>query len=193
MTHGATGPAADPVGEVLALLAARGHEHHGEVIDQRAHALQCATLALADGASDPLVAAALLHDIGHLVAAADGVARTDLAVDDDRHEAVGARWLAPRFGPTVARAVALHVVAKRYRCTVDPDYAATLSPTSGATLAAQGGVLSEEDADRFGRHPGAGDALRLRAWDEDAKVPDRSTPGIDTFVPLLTRVAVSRR
>lgn len=181
------------MGEVLVLMADQGDEHHGEVIDQRSHALQCATLALAEGATDPLVATALLHDIGHLVVSTDGHPRDDLSIDDDHHEAVGARWLAPRFGPTVARAVALHVLAKRYRCTVDPSHAAALSPTSTATLAAQGGLLSEEEAARFAAHPGFGDAVRLRAWDEDAKDPTRSTAEIRAFVPLLTRVAIGRR
>ena len=56
-----------PVDDVLALFATRGHEHHGEVVDQRRHALQCASLARESGADDRLVAAALLHDVGHLV------------------------------------------------------------------------------------------------------------------------------
>ncbi len=175
--------------DVADLFAERGDEHHGERIDQRRHALQCATLAVADGADGYLVAAALLHDIGHLVASGTDGTRGDPAVDDDHHEAVGARWVAARFGPSVARPVALHVVAKRYRCTVDPAYVAALSPTSVATLRAQGGPLDAEEATRFAAHPGAADALRLRDWDEAAKDPDRTTAGIDAFTSLLERLA----
>lgn len=182
----------DAVGEVVALLVARGGEHHGETVDQRAHALQCAGLARADGAPDHVVAAALLHDIGHLVASSVGGARSDLSVDDDRHEAVGARWVGHRFGPEVARAVALHVAAKRYRCTIDPAYVASLSPTSVATLVAQGGLLSDEQVARFAEHPGREDALRLRSWDEEAKVPGRATAGLDEFLPTLTRLVARR-
>jgi predicted HD phosphohydrolase len=127
------------VDDVVTLFAARGGEHHGEAVDQRSHALQCATLARAERVADQLVVAALLHDIGHLVARAASGTRADLSTDDDRHEAVGARWVTPRFGPAVARTIARHVVAKRYRYTVDPAYASTLSPTSAETLRAQGG------------------------------------------------------
>ena len=179
----------DVVEEVLALLARRGHEHHGEVVDQRRHGLQCAALARAAGASDHLVVAALLHDIGHLVATGTAGGR-DQYDDDDHHEAVGARWVAPRFGPAVAGPVALHVVAKRYRCTVDPGYAAALSPTSVQTLQAQGGLLDAAGVARFEAHPGAADALALREWDEAAKVPERVSPAIGAFVPELRRLAV---
>ncbi len=179
----------DPVDDVVRVFAAHGDDHHGEVIDQRRHALQCAALAVADGADDPLVAAALLHDIGHLVASPDGAVRVDLATDDDRHEAVGARWVATRFGPVVARPVALHVLAKRYRCAVDPGYAAGLSPTSTATLQAQGGPLSHDEVARFVAHAGAADALRLRDWDEAAKDPTCTTVGIEAFIPVLRRLA----
>jgi phosphonate degradation associated HDIG domain protein len=187
------GPAVDggaAVDEVVALFALRGAEHHGEVVDQRAHALQCAELARADGAPDHLVAAALLHDIGHLVAS-DGGSRGDLHVDDDHHEAVGARWVAARFGAAAARPVALHVVAKRYRCTVDPAYTASLSPTSVVTLEVQGGRLTGAEVVRFAAQPGHHDAVRLREWDEQAKAPGRTTVGLDEFLPVLRRLVAS--
>jgi len=180
------------VDEVVALFDARGHEHHGEAVDQRRHALQCAESAAADGADDHLVAAALLHDIGHLVSVVEVGHRGDLSTDDDHHEAVGGRWLALRFGPAVARPVALHVVAKRYRCTVDPTYRASLSPTSTATLEAQGGLLDHAAVVRFESQPGHIDALRLRTWDEAAKDPDRRTEALDAFLPLLVRLARDR-
>lgn len=179
------------VEETMAIFAARGGEFHGEVIDQRSHALQCAELAQAAGAADLLVAAALLHDIGHLIAARDQGRRGDLAVDDDHHESVGARWVAPRFGRSTAQAIALHVVAKRYQCTIDPAYAASLSPASVQTLRAQGGLLDVEAISRFEHHPGCSDARALRTWDEAAKDPERTTGGIEQFVPLLERLALT--
>ena len=178
------------VEEVVTLFAERGGEHHGEVVDQRSHALQCATLARSAEVADHLVVAALLHDIGHLVAAATTGDRVDLSTDDDRHEAVGARWVTPRFGPAVARPIALHVEAKRYRCTVDPGYAAALSPTSVETLQVQGGLLDGPAVARFEAHPGAAEALLLRRWDEAAKDPDRQTDPLDSFLPELERLAV---
>ena len=152
------------------------------------HALQAADLATAAGASDALVAAALLHDIGHLLSGPD-LHGVDRHTEDDRHEAVGARFLAPRFGPRVSRAVALHVAAKRYRCTVDPDYHRALSPTSQATLVAQGGLLDAGELARFERDPGLADALAVRDWDEEAKDPERDVAGFDAYLPLLGRLA----
>ena len=186
-----TGPVAgsvpDPVADVLDLFASRGDGHYGEAVDQRRHALQSATLAMADGADDGLVAAALLHDIGHLLSRPDRGAPVDGSVDD-HHESIGARWLAPRFGPDVARVVALHVTAKRYRCTVDPAYRAALSPASIRSLVVQGGPLSERVAIRFAAHPGFDRAIALRGWDERAKDPDTRTPDFEEFVPILQRV-----
>ena len=70
------------VDELLALYASYGGElYAGEPITQLAHALQSAALAEAEGADDALIAAALLHDVGHLVdkhaegAAASGIDR----------------------------------------------------------------------------------------------------------------------
>ncbi len=179
-----------PTEEVLALFSSRGHEHHGEVIDQQSHALQSAVLAQAAGADDALVVATLLHDIGHLVVAADHGPRSDRSIDDDHHEAVGARWVAPRFGPIVARSIALHVQAKRYRCTVDPSYFDTLSPASIETLHAQGGLLDTAAVARFEAHQGCADALALRGWDEAAKDPHVTTVGLEEFRALLERVAI---
>src|SRR3546814_12995008 len=60
--------AADPIAHLLALLDALGSGRYGgEEATQLAHALQYATFAQQSCASARLVAAALLHDIGHLV------------------------------------------------------------------------------------------------------------------------------
>jgi predicted HD phosphohydrolase len=174
--------------DVLRLFAERGDRHDGEAVTQTAHALQTAEAARASGAADELVAAALLHDIGHLVRdAADGPVGD--AEADDQHEAVGARWVAPRFGPGVARPIALHVLAKRYRCTVDPGYRAGLSPTSERTLQVQGGPLTGSEVAGFERTPGFGDAVLLRGWDEGGKVEATGATDIEGFRPLLESVA----
>ena len=180
------------VDEVLALSEERGLEHYGESVSQLDHALQCAALAQADGADETLVAAALLHDIGHLVVDVQADEGYQMGVDDDVHESVGAKVLAPIFGPAVAQPVALHVTAKRYRCAVDPNYHSSLSPTSTATLAAQGGPLDEEGCRRFARHPGREDALRLRTWDDTGKMAEMVTPSLEDLRPLLERLAASR-
>jgi predicted HD phosphohydrolase len=88
--------------------------YFGEPVTQLAHALQCAWLAERAGASDALVVAALLHDVGHLVHGLD----EDVADNgiDARHEQAGQRWLAQFFGLEVTEPVRLHVEAKRYIC-----------------------------------------------------------------------------
>ena len=51
------------------------------------------------GADDGLVAAALLHDVGHLLDLEANHGRAELPQDDLGHEAVGAQYLAAVFGP----------------------------------------------------------------------------------------------
>src|SRR6187431_1962379 len=107
--------ASDPLAEVMELLAGAASRRYGnERVTQQQHALQAARLAEQDGAPPALVAAALLHDIGHLLAAAK---HPDMGQDaDDVHEKVGAGWLKRRFVDDVAEPVRLHVDAKRYLC-----------------------------------------------------------------------------
>lgn len=180
------------VQDLVDLFAEMGDAHYGEAITQLDHALQCAALAAANGADDAVVAAALLHDVGHLVADLQGNERFDLAVDDDDHEAVGARVLAPIFGPRVSAPVALHVTAKRWRCAVDPTYHAALSPTSAATLLAQGGPLDAEACTRFEAHPAFAAALAVRDVDDRGKVDGLEVAPFETYRPLLDRLARER-
>ena len=119
---------AEAVDDILALFRLRGAERYGERVTQLDHALQCASLAAEAGAADSLVAAALLHDYGHLIDDRGHMAERDGL--DGEHEAVGARALAAWFGPQVTQPVALHVAAKRYLCATSPGYLEALSPAS---------------------------------------------------------------
>jgi [1-hydroxy-2-(trimethylamino)ethyl]phosphonate dioxygenase len=174
---------------LLALYDLHGALHYGEDVTQVQHALQSAAHACRDGADDELVAAALLHDVGHLVAGPHGPQWRD-DVDDDRHEALGARVLAVVFGPGVAAPVGLHVTAKRWRCTVEPDSLDALSSTSRATLVAQGGLLDDSACARFEAHPAFDSAVALRGWDDEAKDPDAVPGSLHDFGPLLRRLAL---
>ena len=62
-----TSPTPDTIVAVIAdILTRRGAESYlGEAVSMQQHMLQAATLAEREGAADALVAAALLHDIGH--------------------------------------------------------------------------------------------------------------------------------
>ncbi len=203
----------EPIDVLLDLLARTGAVRYGgEAVSQLEHALQCAMLAEADGAPAPLVAAALLHDVGHLLgplggepasAAARedspsrenerhggrrlrGHARHDESADrDSRHELSGARYLGRWFGPDVTTPVALHVQAKRYLCTVEPGYYAGLSAASRRSLELQGGRLAPAEVEGFLRRPHAAAALALRRWDDRAKVPGLGTPNLQHFRKYL--------
>lgn len=177
------------VDDVLALYERWGEAHYGEDVTQTAHALQTAALAEDAGAPDALVAAALLHDVGHLVFLADEGRDGHADRVDDLHEAIGARALARVFGPEVAGPIALHVTAKRYCCATDPAYAESLSRASVESLALQGGPLDAVACVHFVAHPAAEAALRLRSWDDTGKVVGLDVPNLAHFVPLLRKIS----
>src|SRR6185369_17192362 len=174
--------------EAIALLArSSGMPYIGEPISQLEHALQCAHLAAEAGAGDALVAASLLHDVGHLCAPAGARAMDGFGVAD--HERIGAAFLrALGFPERVADLVEGHVQAKRYLVSRTRGYEGKLSPASAATLRHQGGPMSDEEADAFAKDPAFTDKLRLRAWDEQGKRVGFSVPDLASHRALLLRV-----
>ncbi|GAA2049473.1 HD domain-containing protein [Catenulispora yoronensis] len=173
------------VDQIAALFAGEGGaEYLGEPVTQAEHMFQAAALAKREGAAPALVAAALLHDVGHFTGAVHG--RDLMAGHDNRHSHQGADWLAAWFGPEVTEPVRLHVAAKRYLCAVEPTYFAKLSEASVYTLSVQGGPMSPEEVAEFEADPYSDDAVRLRRWDEAAKEPDAGDPGFEHYRELLT-------
>lgn len=170
--------------EIEGIYATRANRRYGlEDISQLQHALQAAALAEARGEAPALVLAALLHDVGHMIhklgenPAGEGI--------DDRHEILGAKWLARRLPEAVSEPVRLHVEAKRYLCATDPDYMGRLAPDSVLSLKLQGGPMGAGEAARFRTQPFAQDALRLRRLDEEAKDPNAETPPVAHFLRHL--------
>jgi gamma-butyrobetaine dioxygenase len=165
--------------EVFELYDIQGDRKYGEDVTGLDHALQCAALATTDGATSELVIAALFHDVGWLLG--DDDFSEDVTPVNDEHAALGARILAPLLGPGVAQPVALHVMAKRWRCTIDPDYFDELSEASQITFIAQGGPLGTDERARFEAHPGFVMAMALRSWDDRAKIPHLSVPPLAAY------------
>lgn len=179
----------DILADIARLLDLNGQHRYGlSDINQIQHALQAAWLAEKAGDPPSLIAAALVHDIGHMVhdlgenPAAEGI--------DDKHEEVGHAWLASRFGPEVTEPVRLHVAAKRYLCGKEADYFAKLSSDSVLSLSLQGGPMDADEIAAFERLPFWQEAVRLRRYDEQAKVKGLETPPVTHFLP---HVAASLR
>ena len=168
--------------EALAgLFAGPGaRDYLGEAVTIGEHMRQAGALAEAAGAAAPLVAAALLHDVGYLRSETDA-----------RHGTGGARWLSQWFGEAVTEPVRLHVAAKRYLCSAEPGYFGRLSPESVRTLALQGGPLTPAQAAAFESLPYAGDAVAVRRWDDQAKDPAVIPPEFSHFKALLEGLAQS--
>ncbi len=181
-----------PADRIAELFASDGAaDYLGEPVTVAAHMLQAGALAQAAGAEPALVAAALLHDVGHLRGAdphADGLelsGRDLMAGTDNNHSERGAAWLAQWFPAAVTEPVRLHVPAKRYLCAVESSYFGRLSPASVYTLSLQGGPMSETEALAFEYSPWAADAVAVRRWDDLAKDAGADVPGFAHYRPLL--------
>ena len=168
--------------------------YFGEAVSQKEHALQAAWMAQRHGADPAVIVAALLHDIGHLLGyTLDGLAE-DIAAKgvDARHEDRGAAWLDQFFGTEVTQPVRMHVAAKRYLCR-DAKYISRLSPASVASLALQGGPMSDGEAGQFETQPFYREAVLVRRWDDAAKVPGLGVPGLEHYRAAVEATVLRER
>jgi gamma-butyrobetaine dioxygenase len=181
---------ADRLLEALAHSAAR--QYGGEPVSELAHSLQCADLAREAGADEELVLACLLHDVGRYAVdqalVFDSKERGHAAGPGARgHHQLGAALIAPYVPTRVSWLVGMHADAKRYLCATEPGYYDSLTPASQHTLTLQGGIMSAADVARLATHPWLGDALRLRRWDDAAKVVGKPTRPLSAWEPLLRK------
>jgi [1-hydroxy-2-(trimethylamino)ethyl]phosphonate dioxygenase len=176
--------------EICRLYLRNGTKAYGLYhLNQLQHALQSARHAELQGLTPAMIMASLLHDVGHMVhdlgeaPAEDGV--------DDKHEDLGAVWAATHFPEAVSEPIRLHVAAKRYLCSVEHGYEASLSKDSRISFALQGGHMTEAEQQAFLRTPYADDAITLRRIDDLAKDPKAVTPDLDAYLALYLRDAVN--
>lgn len=180
----------DAVATLAELFVERGSaDYLGEPVTQAAHMLQAAALAEAAGATPALVAAALLHDVGHFTGPISGDEL--MRGTDNHHSDVGADWLARWFPAAVTEPVRPHVAAKRFLCATEPEYHDALSDASKYTLSVQGGPMSGAEVAEFALSPYARDAVALRRWDEAAKDPHATVPAFDHYRVLLRCLLVA--
>ena len=173
--------------QIEKLYRTEGAARYGmEAIDQEQHAFQCALLAEEAGARPELVAAALLHDLGHLLYQE----HPDAHGKDDLHEYRALPFLSGEYPDAVLQPIRLHVAAKRFLCVLDATYWDTLSPASKRSLELQGGPFNDEELEKFLAESHAMDAVALRRWDDLAKSPQRKTPGWAHWRGVLAQVAL---
>lgn len=170
--------------EVIELLTTQGGESYfGEPVTVLEHCLEAAHFAREANSPPTLIAAALLHDLGHLLhQESEDVAEHGI---DTRHEELADQLLSAHLPTSVTEPVRLHVAAKRYLCFADQTYLEALSPSSVLSLGLQGGPMSQEEAAAFLAGPFAQQAIALRHWDDEAKIPALPVPGTESYLPLL--------
>ena len=172
------------ISDICILFARKGgRAYDGEPVTQLEHALQTAGRAEREDAPPALIAAALLHDLGHLLN--DQGETPTLRGVDDLHQFAALPFLRAIYDEDVLAPIRLHVDAKRYLCATRDGYFDALSIDSKRSLALQGGILTPDEAAAFIREPFAAEAIRVRLRDDAAKDSGAVTPSLAHFVPAL--------
>jgi phosphonate degradation associated HDIG domain protein len=170
-----------------------GEEYAGEKVTQLEHMVQAAQLAEEQGYDNEVVLAAFLHDIGHICEAGRGDNEMDgFGIKD--HEEIGADYLLQKgFSKKVVRLVQSHVEAKRYLTYKDPEYYDKLSDASKKTLEYQGGKMEKEEAEAFEQYPLFDLIIKMRKWDEQAKIEHKPLPDLSHYRELILNHLASQK
>lgn len=192
---------------LVQMLNTKGQgDYIGEPISQLAHSLQAAHLAKANNADEETTIAALLHDIGQFLPAAEvqSIAHDvkNMSSDDDQstggvgrvgHELIGQEYLLRLgFSPKVASLVGSHVAAKRYLCATDSSYHDTLSDASKKSLVFQGGPMQGEELQAWESNPWCDEMCQLRRWDDAAKVVGLDVKPAEAYEEMIQRHLAGR-
>jgi phosphonate degradation associated HDIG domain protein len=170
------------VDEIFSLYENYGAaDYIGEPVSQIEHMCQAAQLAEAAGYDDEVVLAAFFHDIGHLCEHIYETKQMDgYGVMD--HESLGSQYLREKgFSEKIARLVESHVPAKRYLTFKYPEYYNKLSEASKATLDKQGGRMDDADAKQFEADNLYLLFIRIREWDDKAKIEKVPLPSLEIY------------
>ena len=174
--------AKEVVDEIFGLYEQYGSDDYiGEPVSQLEHMCQAAQLAQSEGYDDEVVLAAFFHDIGHLCEHIMTVGQMDgYGVVD--HEILAGNYLRQKgFSGKIIRLVESHVQAKRYLTFKYPDYYSQLSEASKITLEKQGGIMNNTEAELFEQDHLHLLFIKLRQWDDKAKLQHQPLPALDKF------------
>lgn len=165
-------------------LTQHGNETYEEDVTQMQHALQAAHLALEANQDPEYVTAALFHDIGHIIAD-DPENKNNPTLKNDSHEQIAADCFEGIFPEKVIEPIRLHVPAKRYLCTKNPDYYAGLSEPSRKSFHLQGGEMPAEEVAQFESNSYYKEAVQLRIWDDKAKNVTAEVPSLESYQQVV--------
>ena len=161
-----------------------GKTNYDESVTQLQHSLQTASLARIEDGRRHIVIASLLHDIGHLLID-ENDSKNDFLKKDLNHENIASNFLKDFFSEEITESIRLHVVAKRYLCSIDNSYYESLSKASKNSFQVQGGALNKEEIHELENNKYFKDAVRLRKWDDRGKVSLKEVEELDTYKEMI--------
>ena len=160
-------------------------DYIGEPVTQIEHMIQAAMLAEEDGQSEEVILAALFHDIGHLIQLNNKNIKNNEKMSKygfKNHEKMGLNFLKDNnIKYPIPELVENHVKAKKYLVYKDPKYRENLSDASKKTLEFQGGAMTEKEAEDFEQDKLFELSLKLRSYDDKAKVENKKIKSLDYY------------
>ncbi|MDP2039533.1 MAG: HDIG domain-containing protein [Algoriphagus sp.] len=174
---------------IFGLYEKYGDEDYiGEPVSQIEHMCQSAQLAEKEGFDEEVILAAFFHDIGHLFSHLQSTESMG-GFGTKRHEQLGADYLRKLgFPEKIAKLVENHVQAKRYLTFRYQEYFEKLSVASRQTLVYQGGPMSETEAKEFETDPLFEASLKMRIWDEAAKLENIPLPRLSKYKEMASQL-----
>ena len=155
----------------------------GEKVTMSEHMIQTAMIAEKNKSSSNLICSSLLHDYGHFI-----LENPDNLVNinkDGHHEDIGFDFLKKYFVHEVIGPIKYHVKAKRYLAR-KKSYYKILSEASKISLKLQGGVMNNEEAKQFEKNNFFQNSIKLRKFDEVAKIAGLKIKSISEYKDLIT-------
>ena len=167
-------------------------DYIGEEVSQIEHMIQAAMLAEEDGQDDNMILACLFHDIGHLLQIECEEENKMGKYGLINHEKIGKQYLIDNDIPyPIPQLVENHVKSKRYLTYKYPEYIQELSDASVETLYFQGGPMNKEEAECFEKSELFSLSLKLREYDDKAKVKGKQINNLKHYEEMLNELLVN--